>query len=143
MAPPTMLTDNAGTPIPGSDATGTLTIAEVAERTGVTDHTLRYYERVGLLAVGRDHNGRRRYTDADIGRVVFISRLRMSEMPIRDISRYVELVREGPRTEPQRLALLEAHRASVRGRIAELQDALGVVEYKITVYGGTCGTVNP
>src|SRR4051794_7546552 len=51
----------------------TLSIAETAERTGVSAHTLRYYERIGLLSVGRDTAGQRRYTDADFARVVFLT----------------------------------------------------------------------
>jgi DNA-binding transcriptional MerR regulator len=115
-----------------------LTIAEVAERTGVTAHTLRYYERIGLLAVPRDAAGRRLYTDTELARVVFITRLRLTEMPIRDIAAYFALVGEGPGNEDRRLALLEAHRDRVKERIVELEAALGAVEYKIATYGGTC-----
>ena len=118
----------------------TLAISEVAQRTGVTEHTLRYYERIGLLAVGRDTGGRRRYTDHDVSRVVFVSRLRSSEMPIRDLQAYVELVNVGPSTEPQRLALLEAHRERVLERQAALKAALAVIDFKIDVYGGSCGS---
>ena len=117
-----------------------LSIAEAAERTGVTAHTLRYYERIGLVDVPRDHNGRRQYGEPDLARIVFITRLRLTEMPIRDITRYVGLVREGAGTEPERLAILEAHRDAVRVRIAELSGALGVIEFKITVYGGSAGS---
>ncbi|MGI8722018.1 MAG: MerR family transcriptional regulator, partial [Geodermatophilaceae bacterium] len=60
-----------------------LPIAEVSVLTGVTAHTLRYYERIGLVSVGRDGGGRRSYDRETLGRVVFITRLRMSDMPIR------------------------------------------------------------
>ncbi len=115
-----------------------LSIAEVADKTGVTAHTLRYYERIGLLSVPRDEAGRRVYTDVELARVVFITRLRQTEMPIRDIEAYFALVAEGPGNEDRRLALLEAHRDRVKERIVELESALGVVEYKITTYGGNC-----
>ena len=115
-----------------------LPIAAVAEETGVTAHTLRYYERVGLLDVPRDEAGRRMYTAREVGQVVFITRLRQTAMPIRDIQAYFRLVRAGEGTEDQRLALLERHRDQVRARIAELQAALKVVEFKITTYGGHC-----
>jgi DNA-binding transcriptional MerR regulator len=117
-----------------------LSIAEVAERTGVTAHTLRYYERIGLVSVPRDDVGRRVYTADEIGRVLFVTRLRQTAMPIRQIQDYFRLVAEGPGTEPQRLALLERHRADVQARMRELQSALEAVEYKIAVYGGTCGS---
>ena len=119
-----------------------LTIAEVAERTGVTAHTLRYYERAGLVEVPRDDGGRRRYTDAELARIVFITRLRLTAMPIRDIEAYFRLVAAGPGNEAQRLALLERHRDQVKARIAELQSALEVVEYKIGTYGGNVGCAN-
>jgi DNA-binding transcriptional MerR regulator len=115
-----------------------LGIAEVAERTGVTAHTLRYYERIGLLSVPRDAAGHRVYTHVEVGQVVFISRLRLTAMPIREIQDYVRLVAAGPATEPERLALLERHRDQVEARMGELQSALAAIEYKIAVYGGSC-----
>jgi DNA-binding transcriptional MerR regulator len=115
-----------------------LSIAEVAEMTGLTAHTLRYYERIGLLAVPRDATGRRVYTQDEVNRVVFITRLRLTAMPIRDIQTYFRLVAAGPGNEDQRLALLEAHRDRVKAHITELESALGVVEFKITTYGGFC-----
>jgi DNA-binding transcriptional MerR regulator len=114
----------------------TYTIAEVAEKLDLTAHTLRYYERIGLLEVGRDEGGRRRYTDADVGRAVFISKLRGTAMPISRIQHYFALVAAGPHTEPERLALLEQHREDVRARLAGLEEALAAIEFKITIYGG-------
>jgi DNA-binding transcriptional MerR regulator len=126
----------AAVPVPAEDVA--LTIAQVAERTGVTAHTLRYYERIGLLSVPRDAAGHRLYTRDELARVVFVTRLRLTEMPIRDIQAYFGLVAEGPGNEDKRLALLEAHRDQVKARITELESALGVVEFKIATYGGTC-----
>ncbi|MDD7967252.1 MerR family transcriptional regulator [Actinomycetospora lemnae] len=117
-----------------------MAIAEVAALTGVSAHTLRYYERIGLVDVPRDAAGRRVYDRDAVGRVVFITRLRDSDMPIAAIARYVELVKQGPETEPERLALLEAHREDILHRLRDLQGALAVVDYKITTYGGACGT---
>jgi len=74
----------------------TFTIAEVAERTGVSAHTLRYYERIGLLDVGRHASGHRRFSGRDVDRVVFIGRLRATAMPIPDIQRYFALVAPRP-----------------------------------------------
>ncbi|HLT70659.1 MAG TPA: MerR family transcriptional regulator [Acidimicrobiales bacterium] len=122
----------------GEDAREGLGIAEVAAITGVTPHTLRYYERIGLLSVPRDAAGRRIYGQAEINRVVFITRLRLTAMPIRDIQAYFRLVDEGPGNEDERLALLEAHRDTVKARITELESALGAIEFKIATYGGSC-----
>ncbi len=117
----------------------TLSIAEVVERTGVSHDTLRYYEKEGLLTPPRDRGGRRRYREVDVGRVVFITRMRQSEMPIRVLQRYVALVAEGPSSEAERLAIMEAHRDAVVARREELDEALGIIELKISMYGGACG----
>ena len=117
-----------------------MAIADVAELTGLSAHTLRYYERIGLVEVPRDAAGRRLYDRDAVGRVVFITRLRDSDMPIAAIARYVELVKRGPSTEPERLSLLEAHRDDILNRLHDLQAALAVVDYKITTYGGACGS---
>lgn len=115
-----------------------LDIAQVAAVTGISAHALRYYERIGLVDVDRDTAGRRVYDRDALARVVFITRLRASDMPIRTIARYVELVNEGPHTEPQRLALLQTHRAAISDRLQELQASLAIVDYKIATYGGAC-----
>ena len=115
-----------------------LPIADVARLTGTTAHTLRYYERVGLVDVARDSAGRRLYDRDALARVVFVTRLRSSDMPIQVIIRYVELVKTGAHTEPERLALLLEHREHIRTRMRDLQTALAVVDYKITTYGGAC-----
>lgn len=114
-----------------------LSIAEAAELTGLTAHTLRYYERIGLLDVRRDTAGYRSYDKRAMSRIVFISRLRASGMSIGTISHYLELVREGDHTAPQRLALMQEHRNRIHQQLRELQLALAVTDYKITVYGGT------
>jgi DNA-binding transcriptional MerR regulator len=119
-------------PEPGA----TMTIAEVAERTGVSAHTLRYYERIGLLDVARDAAGHRLYSADDYARVVFINRLRMAGMSIRELYRYVALVAGGEETVPERLQMLLEHRDAVRAQIEELVFALETIEFKIAAYGG-------
>lgn len=114
-----------------------LSIAEAAEVTGLTAHTLRYYERIGLVEVRRDAAGYRSYDRQAMARIVFISRLRVSGMPIGTISHYLELVLQGDHTAPQRLALMQEHRARIQQQLRDLQLALAVTDYKITVYGGT------
>jgi len=113
-----------------------MTIADAAERTGLTPDTLRYYEKDGLLVhpVERASSGYRRYSDADIGWIVLVTRLRSTGMPIRDVRRYAELVREGDGTERARLDLLRAHRENVLARLAEVQEHLAAVDYKIGIY---------
>jgi DNA-binding transcriptional MerR regulator len=120
------------------DLPAELSIAEVAGAIGISPHTLRYYERIGLVEVDRNAAGYRRYDRQALARVVFVTRLRMSDMPIHDIRRYVELIKQGPATEPERLALMQAHRATIMGRLQDLQAALAVIDYKIVTYGGAC-----
>lgn len=114
-----------------------LSIAEAAAITGLTAHTLRYYERIGLVQVRRDEAGYRSYSRRAMSRIMFITRLRASDMPVSTISHYLDLVEQGEHTEPQRLAVMEEHRATIQRRMRELQAALAVTEYKIAVYGGT------
>jgi DNA-binding transcriptional MerR regulator len=112
-----------------------LSIAATAERTGVSAHTLRYYERIGLIdPVGRDEGGRRVYSDSDLARVDFLRKLRSTGMPITRMHEYVELVRSGAGTELARLELLEDHRRRVAADLEHLNDCLAAIDYKIDMY---------
>jgi DNA-binding transcriptional MerR regulator len=112
-----------------------LTIAEVAERTGLSRHTLRYYERDGLmLTVDRADSGHRRYSERDLGWIELITKLRATGMPIREVRRYAELVRAGDGNEDERLALLRAHRERVRAQLDAMAAYLGAIDMKISYY---------
>lgn len=124
----------------GLDApTEPMTIAEAAAHLDVSPHTLRYYERAGLVDVGRDSAGHRVYDAAAIRRLVFLTRMRLSGMPMRDLQHYVALVDAGEQTEPERLDILLEHRDTIRRRIRELTLSLAATEYKIATYGGSAG----
>ena len=76
-------------------------VGQVSDQTGLSAHTLRWYEQVGLLdPVERDAAGRRRYVATDLDRLRFLIKLRSTGMPVRDMIRYIELVRRGPGTTP-------------------------------------------
>ncbi|MEU5581090.1 MerR family transcriptional regulator [Streptomyces huasconensis] len=114
------------------------TISEVAAFTGLTAYTLRWYERIGLMPhIDRSHTGQRRYRNRDLDWLAFVGKLRLTGMPVADMVRYAELVREGQHTFTERQELLERTRHDVRTRIAELQDTLAVLDYKIGMYAGT------
>lgn len=115
-----------------------VSIAEAARRTGVTAHTLRYYERAGLVVtpVGRNHSGRRRYHQLDLDWIGVCTKLRATGMPIRTIRRYAELVAAGRGNEQQRLDLMEVHRADVAASLDELRECLTLIDHKIDVYRG-------
>lgn len=112
-----------------------LTISDAARASGVSAHTLRYYERTGLLdPVDRVGSGHRRYAQGDLARIQFLIRLRSTGMPIRRIREYAELMRRGEDTEEARMALLEEHRDAVRSQLAEMERNLELIEHKIDFY---------
>jgi DNA-binding transcriptional MerR regulator len=115
-----------------------LSIAEAARRTGVSAHTLRYYERAGLVitAVDRTGGGRRLYQQRDLEWIAMCTKLRATGMPIKTIRRYAELVAAGRGNEEERLALMESHRALVAARLAEVQENLKLIDHKIDIYRG-------
>ncbi len=113
-----------------------LTIADAAERLGLTTDTLRYYEKDGLLLrpVGRTPSGHRRYGPDDLRWIELVTRLRSTGMAIRDVRRYADLVRDGAGNESARLELLREHRRGVLAQLAEVQAHLGAIDYKIGIY---------
>lgn len=111
------------------------TISEVVVLTGLTAHTLRWYERIGLMPhIDRSHTGQRRYRNRDLDWLDLVGKLRLTGMPVADMVRYAELVREGDHTYSERFELLKSTRQDVLSRIAELQDTLNVLDRKINFY---------
>ncbi|MDR3793745.1 MAG: MerR family transcriptional regulator [Terracidiphilus sp.] len=111
------------------------TIRHMAQRCGLTTHTLRYYERVGLIQpVGRASNGHRRYSLADEAWIEFLHCLRATNMPIRAMQRYAELRHQGEVTSLERRKILEDHQAAIAEQIVELQRAHKILEHKIANY---------
>jgi DNA-binding transcriptional MerR regulator len=112
-----------------------LTIEETAGRTGISRYTLRYYERIGLLApVGRTASGHRRYTDDDLGGIIFLTLLRETGMSIEDMQRFMSLARAGEHTVPGRIEVLAAHRAELLATLERLHGHLAALDHKIGVY---------
>lgn len=112
-----------------------LSISEAAEASGLSTHTLRYYERTGLLEpVSRNRSGHRRYRETDLELIAFLAKLRATGMPIREVRRYAELMKVGDATNAERLALLETHRDGVRTRLEATARNLELVEWKIDFY---------
>ncbi|GID96178.1 MerR family transcriptional regulator [Amorphoplanes digitatis] len=110
------------------------TPGEVAQRTGLSLDTLRYYERIGLLdGVDRTPAGRREYSDDDLGWLEILRCLRETGMPIQQMRRYADLCRDDG-TIAERIALLEQHDNSVRDQIAMLQSQRAHLRGKIDYY---------
>lgn len=114
-----------------------LTIQEVAKRTGLTAYTLRYYERIGLVApIARASAGQRRYAASDMDWLAFLIRLRATDMPIRRMQEFARLRSEGNRTVGERRQMLEAHLLVVLEQISALQQSAQVLTAKIALYRG-------
>ncbi|MFF0769800.1 MerR family transcriptional regulator [Nonomuraea wenchangensis] len=118
-----------------------LSIGQVAERTGLSVHTLRFYEREGLLAqpVRRGAAGHRVYDEDDVDWLGVCIRLRASGMPLADIRRYTELVRAGQGNEVERLEVLREHRERVLAQRHELDECLKLITYKVGIYESRLG----
>jgi DNA-binding transcriptional MerR regulator/catechol 2,3-dioxygenase-like lactoylglutathione lyase family enzyme len=107
-------------------------LAEVSARTGLSAHTLRYYEQEGLLPpVARSSGGQRRYRQAHLDRLRFLLRLRDTGMPIATMRRFAELRLLGESGRAARLGPLLEHRSQVRERLALLRENLVAIDRKI------------
>ncbi|MET8044376.1 MerR family DNA-binding protein [Micromonospora sp. NPDC005215] len=89
--------------------------------------------------MARDRYGHRVYHAEAVRRLVFLTRMRLSGMPMRDLQHYISLVDAGQDTVPERLDMLLEHRDIIRRRIRELTLSLAATEYKIATYGGSTG----
>jgi len=114
-----------------------LSIQQVAAITGLSIDTLRYYERLGLLASARIRrlpNGHRRYSEADLEWIDFVKRLRETAMPLAQMQHFAEITRQGASTMKERLELLEAHQRKVSLELQEMQRTLTLIDAKIVLY---------
>jgi DNA-binding transcriptional MerR regulator len=111
------------------------TIQDVSKKTGLTAHTLRYYEKEGLITgVERSQGGIRQYTDEDLERLGLIRCLKNTGMSIQEIARFVQLTHEGDHTLEERVELLREHRERVLERMAEMQQHLDKVTWKLNFF---------
>jgi len=111
-----------------------MTIGELSKKTGLSESTLRYYEKKGLIRVQRDSGGRRDYLEGDVEWIKFIRRLKETGMLLKDIRRYSELRCAGSETMPQRLEMLEAHRKYVLDQRRRWDEYLRNLDGKIAFY---------
>jgi DNA-binding transcriptional MerR regulator len=118
-----------------------LTIGEVAERTGVSVHTLRFYEREGIFPdpVQRGPNGHRIYTEDHLEWLAICKSLRLSGMPLAAIRDYVGLIKDGAGNEAERVALLRRHQESLLTQIEALRACSDWVEHKVRSYDHILG----
>ena len=113
------------------------TIKEVAEKTNISAHVLRYYEKEGVLPrIDRSQGGIRLYTDEDLDLLGLITCLKNTGMPLRDIKTFVQLREQGPETLRQRRDILSAQRANVLERMEEMKRNYEKVTKKLAYYDG-------
>jgi DNA-binding transcriptional MerR regulator len=119
-----------------AEITTSLSIGQVAGRTGLSVHALRFYESKGLFAnpVRRGPGGRRVYSQDDVEWLTVCIILRAAGMPLPAIRGYADLVREGAGNEKQRLTLLREHEEHVTAQIGRLTQCLDLIRFKVGVY---------
>lgn len=118
------------------------TIGQVAEKMGVTTHTLRYYEKEGLLPfVERTESGIRSFKDSDVECLHIIECLKATGMPIKDIKVFIDWCAEGDSTLQQRYEMFLERRKEVLQQMADLQRTLATIEYKCQYYKDTLDTL--
>ena len=116
-------------------------IQEACEKTGLTAHTLRFYEKEGLLTnVGRSAGGFRQYSDEDMEWLGLICCLKNTGMPLQEIARFVQLAHEGDRTLEERVELLKDHRKRLIERMEEMQRYLEKITWKVNFFSGKLET---
>lgn len=115
-------------------------IGKFSEITGISVHTLRYYEKEKLIIPNRKDNGRRCYTDGDITWIAFIKRLKDTRMPIKEIQKYAYLRAVGDSTLQERMNLLINHRESLQKEIIAMQEHLKNLDTKIDFYRAEIAT---
>jgi len=114
----------------------TWTIGEVSALTGLTTHTLRFYEQEGLFfaPVRRNAAGRRLFTAEEVEWLKVCMKLRSSGMPLPEIRHYAQLVLAGVGNEAERLEILRRHEAKVQQQVTDLQEALAIIHGKVEIY---------
>lgn len=111
------------------------TIKQVSERMSLSEHTVRYYEKEGLLPnIARSPSGIRRFSDRDIEWLALIRCLKNTGMSIQQIREFVELYQHGDSTFSRRMEILKQQRESVHEQIRMLNQYLVTVERKIAFY---------
>ena len=111
-------------------------ISQAAQRFGLESHTLRFYEKEGILHPARTESGARVYTPENMAQLEMALCLKSTGMPLKEIRRYFDLCQQGEGTLGERLEIFVAHRQRVLGEIEELKRHLAKIEYKIEYLQG-------
>ena len=111
------------------------TIGKTAEKMGITAHTLRYYDKEGLLPfVEKSESGARIFKESDLEWLALIECLKQTGMQLKDIKQYIDWCMEGDTTLQQRYNMFTERKAEAERQIAVLQNALEKIRYKCWYY---------
>ena len=123
-------------------STGTqLSISDVSDATGLSQDTLRWYEREGMFPrIARGGDRRRKYSEEDIGRIMLLVKLRRTGMSVHDMQRFVQLLAGGAETHQERMTLVLEHRIKVLSQLEQVQSDLAAVDVKIAYYENKLAT---
>ena len=112
-----------------------MNIKQFSKITGLSAHTLRYYEKVGLLLdVRRDSQGYRNYSEQDVRWIEFLNRLKATGMSLADMKTSALLRKKGDSTIGERIKLLEQHQAKVETELESVTEHLEKIKAKIAFY---------
>lgn len=116
-------------------------IKQAAEFTGLSEDTIRYYEKIGLLPYAdREANGRRKYNKHQVTGMFFLQRLKSTRMTINEMKHFQELYEKGSSTIPERVSILIEHKNKIQDEIDRLLETQRVIEYKIKNYSEFLGS---
>lgn len=111
----------------------TYSIAEISGKTGLSYDTIRYYEKIGLIpTIRRSKNGQREYDKEDLSRIIFVTKLKRTNMPLKEIERYMTLASAHDYESCYRI--LNEHKRQIESQINDMQEALSVMNFKLTHY---------
>jgi DNA-binding transcriptional MerR regulator len=111
-------------------------IGELSRKTGLSIHTIRYYEKIGIIRKnGKDKSGHREYADNDIEWIKFITCLKAIEMPLNDILHFICLREKGDKTLPERVKIMKLQRIKLKSKIDDLKKHIKHIDYKISHFG--------
>ncbi len=109
-------------------------IGEFSKKVNLSIHTLRYYEKEGIISPNRNEINKRRYSDKDIEWIEFIKKLKNTNMPIKEIKKYSILREKGEITLNERMSMLVDHRKNLIIKINDMKNGLEKLNDKIIFY---------
>lgn len=112
-----------------------LSIKQFSKKSGISEYTLRFYEKEGVLPfVNRNESGHRIYDEQNLDWITFITALRETGMPLADIKRYVELFKQGDGTISERKQMMLDHKVNVQEQLSQTLKHLEKINYKLALY---------